>query len=179
VTAPSAHNGSGALLERRLDAPPADLSPAAVAGALRASGVRACCLADAGAVAPAAARAPETAAAALAAVTAANPSYRWELTPSGLLNLFPAGSVLEAGVGERHVAGTGVWRVLEADLGLAEHGIELFMELQDGDGPAVATDLPAGTLRDALNALVAPLPGAVWDITGRPGAYFLSITAIG
>ena len=174
----SAGNGSGVLLERPLAAPPADLSPSAVAGALRAGGVRACCLADAGAAAPAAEPPPATAAEALDAAAGANPGYRWELTPSGLVNLFPSGSVLEDAVGAQAVAGKGVWAVLEQDLGLGEHGIELFMSFRDGDGPAVAADLAAGTLRDALNALIAPLPGAVWDISGSPGAYYLTITSV-
>lgn len=76
-------------------------------------------------------------------------------------------SVLDEDVPALHVAGKGLWRVLEEDVGLADHGVELFRELRDGDGAPVPADLRAGTLRLVLDELVAPLRATVWHISGK------------
>lgn len=165
-------------LDRPLDPPPADLSPAAVAGALRRAGVRACFFELSGSEDAPAGSAPATAVAALDAVAEANPGYRWEHGPDGLVDIFPAGSVLDEDVPTLRVAGKGLWQVLDDDVGLADHGIELFLELRDGDGPPVPADLPGGSLRAVLDELVAPLRDMVWQISGQPGAHFLSVTLI-
>jgi hypothetical protein len=178
VTGASTANGVKALLDRRLDTVLTDLSPAAVANALRGSGVRACCLEDAEAEKPTGAASVNTVRDALDAAADANPGYRWDTTPEGLVNLFPSPSVLDADVPEIHAAGKGLWQLLEEDVGLASHGIELFEEFRDGAGPPVPGDIPAGSLRSALNRLVAPLEATVWHVSGRPGAYFLTITSI-
>ena len=169
---------TSALLDQRLESPPLDPSPGAAANALRAAGIRVCCLelGDSGS-APHSGP-PSTAREALEAVVSADPRYRWELTESGLLDLYPSPSVLDDEVPALPAAGKGLWSVLEDDLDLGGHGIELFMEFRDGDGPPVASDVPAGTLRSALDELIAPTPGAVWHISGNPGAFYLTITAI-
>jgi hypothetical protein len=165
-------------LDRPLEPPPTDLSPTSVAEALRRAGIRACCL-DVTQTDPAsAAPPPSTVAGALAGVVERNPGYRWEPGPDDLLDIFPVPSVLDDDVPALHVAGKGLWRVLEEDVGLADHGVELFLELRDGDGPPVPADLPAGTLRFVLDELVAPLRATVWHISGKPGAAFLSVTLI-
>jgi hypothetical protein len=167
------------LLDRRLDTVLRDLSPAAVAGELRAAGIRACCLDDAESEKPTSAASVATVRDALDAVAEANPGYRWDVGPNDLLNIFPAPSVLDDDVPRLDVAGKGLWTVLEEDVDLASHGIELFMEFRDGAGPPVSAEVPGGSLRSVLNHLVAPLDGTVWHISGTPGAYFLTITSIG
>lgn len=170
---------TAALLDRPLGSPPLDPSPGSAANALRAAGIRACCLELGDRATATDTGPPSTVAEALEAVVRADPRYRWEITESGLLDLFPTPSVLDDDVPALPVAGKGLWTVLEDDVGLAGHGIELFLELRDGDGPPVPDDLPAGTLRAALDALVAPVDQTVWHITGNPGAFFLTVTAIG
>lgn len=179
MSGPSTANGAKALLDRRLDTVLRELSPTAVAGALRTAGLRACVLENAESEKPTAAASVDTVRDALEAVAEANPGYRWDVAPEGLVNIFPVPSVLDDDVPELHVAGKGLWSVLEEDVGLASHGIELFMEFRDADGPPVPDDVPGGSLRSVLNRLVAPVAGTVWHISGRPGAYFLSITSIG
>ena len=169
---------TAAQLDRALEPPPSDLSPAAVAGALRRAGIRACFMELPGSEPPAAATPPATAADALAGVVEANPGYRWEPGPEDLVDIFPVPSVLDDQVAPLEVAGKGLWSVLDDDVGLAEHGIELFLEMRDGDGPPVPSDLPGGTLRSVLDELIAPLRATVWQISGRPGALFLSVTLI-
>jgi hypothetical protein len=167
-----------ALLARRLQSPPLEPSPAAVAGALRASGIRACSLEYGADVTPfPSSGPPSTVGEALDSVAAADPRYRWEVTPEGLVNLFPSPSVLDDEVPPLPVAGKGLWSVLEQDL-LPGRGVELFMELRAGDGPPVPADLPGGTLRSALNALIAPVGSSIWQISGNPGAHYLSVTEI-
>jgi hypothetical protein len=179
LSGPSTANGTKALLDHRLDTILRDLSPAAAANALRGAGIRACCLENAEGEKPTAAASVNTVRDALDAVAEANPGYRWDAVPEGLVNVFPVRSVLDEEVPELRVAGKGLWSVLEEDVGLASHGIELFMEFRDGDGPPVPGDVPAGSLRSVLNRLIAPVAGTVWHISGRPGAYFLTITSIG
>jgi hypothetical protein len=167
-----------ALLARRLESPPLDPSPASVAGALRAAGIRACSLEYGADATPfPSSGPPSTVAEALDSVTAADSRYRWEITPEGLVNLFPSPSVLDDEVAPLPVAGKGLWSVLEEDL-LPGHGIELFMEFRSGNGPAVPADLPGGTLRSALNTLIAPVGSSVWQISGNPGAHYLAVTEI-
>jgi hypothetical protein len=170
---------SAAVLDQALGSPPLDPSPGAAANALRAAGIRANCLELGDRSTASEAGPPSTAGEALKAVVRADPRYRWEVTNAGLLDLYPTPSVLDDAVPALSVAGKGLWTVLESDLGLADHGIELFMELRDGDGPPVPDDLPAGTLRAALDRLVAPVDQTVWHITGNPGAFFLTVSAIG
>jgi hypothetical protein len=170
--------GTAPLLDRQLEPPLADPSPSAVSEALRRAGIRACSFENVDAERPAASAPIATVRDALEAVESANPGYRWEITAEGLVDIFPVPSVLDESVPELRVAGRGLWRVLEEDVGLAKHGIELFGELRDGDGPPVPSDLPAGPLRSVLNRLIAPLPGTVWHIAGRPGAYFLTVSTI-
>ena len=167
-----------ALLDQRLESPPLDASPGAAANALRAAAIRACCLELGDSHSLPDSGPPSTAREALEAVVNADPRYRWEVMESGLLDLYPSPSVLDDEVQELAVAGKGLWAVLEDDLDLGGHGIELFMELRDGDGPPVASDVPAGTLRSALDELIAPVDGTVWHISGSPGAFYMTITAI-
>lgn len=179
MSGPSTANGTKALLDRRLDTVLQDLSPAGVAGALRGAGIRACCLENSDSPKPTSAASVNTVRDALDAVVEANTGYRWDALPEGLVNIFPVPSVLDDDVPQLSVAGKGLWSVLEEDVGLASHGIELFMEFRDGDGPPVHADVPGGSLRSALNHLIAPVAGTVWHISGSPGAYFLTITSIG
>ena len=71
--------------------------------------------------------------------------------------------------------GEGLWRVLDGRLRVRDHGIALFQELEDGDGPTISVSLRPGSLRDALNALVAPIDAAVWHISGSSGGWFLPV----
>jgi hypothetical protein len=112
-------------------------------------------------------------------VVAANPGYQWDLTPDGLVNVFPVPSVLDEPVSPVNLAGMGLWRVLEDYLALRQYKIELFMELREGDGPVVSVDLSAASLRAALNTLVAQIDNSVWHISGTPDAYFLTVLSTG
>jgi hypothetical protein len=171
--------GRDDLLSRRVDlhTPP---SPTAACEALRAKHVRACCFEDADA-GPRSRPVPANLATvrdALDAVVAAYPEYCWGVAVNDLLNVYPRGSVIEQEAPALHIAGKGLWVVLEEDLELKDRGITLFTELRNGDGPQLFVDLEEGTLRDALNACVAPVQGAVWQISGVRGNYFLSISVI-
>lgn len=171
--------GQDDLLSRRVDlhTPP---SPSAVCEALRAKHVRACCFedADAGPASRPVAANLATVRDALDAVVTVYPEYRWEVAVDDLLNVYPRGSVIAERAPALHVAGKGLWVVLEEDLELKDRGITLFTELRNGDGPHLFVDLEEGTVRDALNACVASVQGAIWHISGVRGNYFLSISVI-
>ena len=170
---------SGAsLLDRPLPPGVVLASPVAVCARLREWGIRACCLEDPARVNPSAGS-PEvgTVRELLDAVVAENPSYGWDLTADGLVNVFPSPSVLDDEVGPLECDSEGLWRVLDDRLGLRDHDVELFQELEDGDGPTISVSLPRGSLRDALNALIAPIDAAVWHISGSPGGWFLTVTS--
>jgi hypothetical protein len=175
------------LLDRPLAIGPVERSPAAVCARLRELGIRACCLDDPEQVTEqvterAAGQATgkddatpsATVRGLLDDLVATHPSYRWELAQSGLVNVFPARSVLDDPVPGFVARGDGLWRVLER-LRLQDHGIELFQELGDGDGPALSVEVAPGSLRSALNAVVAPVDGAVWHLSGSAGAWFLTV----
>jgi hypothetical protein len=153
-------------------------SPAQVCARLREWGIRACCLEDPALVNPSAGS-PEIATVRqlLDAVVAENPSYRWDLAADGLINVFPSQSILDDQVDGLECESEGLWRVLDDRLRLRDHGMELFQELEDGDGPTISVSLPPGSLRDALNALVAPVEAAVWHISGSPGGWFLTVSS--
>jgi hypothetical protein len=172
--------GQDDLLLRRVDlhVPP---SPSAVCEALRAKKVRACCFEDADLgprARPVEAMNLATVREAVDGIVTAYPEYRWEVALDDLLNVYPRGSAIEKKAPALHVAGKGLWVVLEEDLQLRDRGITLFTEFRDGDGPLISADLEDGTVRAALNACVAPLGGAVWHISGIRGHYFLSISAV-
>jgi hypothetical protein len=167
------------VLDQRLGGGPTEPSPAAACQLLRGAGIRACCFEDSTLVRASAPARYGTVRELLTAVVAANPGYRWDVTPDGLVDVFPSPSVLDETVSPIKVADTGLWRVLEEDLSLRRYGIELFMELRDGDGPPVSVDLPGGSLRAALDTLVAPITDSVWHVSGLPGAYFLTVSRIG
>jgi hypothetical protein len=171
------------LLDRPLDTGPDERSPAAVCARLRELGIRACCLDDPEQVTVRAtgqptgkddATPPSTVRGLLDDLVVTHPSYRWELAQGGLVNVFPSRSVLDDPVPGFVAQGEGLWRVLER-LRLQDHGIELFQELGDGDGPALSVDVAPGSLRSALNAVVAPVDGAVWHLSGSAGAWFLTV----
>jgi hypothetical protein len=172
-------NASGAsLLDRPLPPGAVSASPAAVCARLREWGIRACCLEDPARINPSAGS-PEvgTVRELLDAVVAENRSYRWDLTAHGLINVFPSPSVLDDQVDSLECDSEGLWRVLEDRLRLRDHGMELFQELAEGDGPTVSVSLPRGSLRAALNGLVAPIDAAVWHISGSPGGWFLTVSS--
>ena len=169
---------SASLLDRPLPPGVVVASPAAVCARLREWGIRACCLEDPALINPSAAS-PEigTVRELLDAVVAENHSYRWDLTADDLINVFPSHSVLDDRVDQLDCESEGLWRILEDRLRLRDHGIELFQELEDGDGPTISVSLPSGSLRDALNAVVAPIDAAVWHISGSPGGWFLTVSS--
>ena len=169
---------SASLLDRPLPPGVGVASPAAVCARLREWGIRACCLADPARINPSAGS-PEigTVRELLDAVVAENHSYRWDLTADDLINVFPSHSVLDDQVDQLDCESEGLWRILEDRLRLRDHGIELFQELEDGDGPTISVSLPSGSLRDALNAVVAPIDAAVWHISGSPGGWFLTVSS--
>lgn len=167
------------VLDQPLPTRIVEASPAGACAVLREMGVRACCLDDPAQVASHTQSDASTVGDLLDAVVAENPSYRWEFGPDDtLLNLFPQASVLDEPAPELDVAGEGLWIVLERRLRLADHDIELFVELRDGDGPPVTATAPAGPLRLALNAVVAPLDKAVWDVSGSTDAWFLTVSSL-
>lgn len=164
------------LLDRPLPESPVRTTPAAVCARLRELGVRACCLDDPEHVSGHSTTSATTVQGLLDDLVADNPSYRWELVQHRLVNVFPSRSVLDDPVPGVVAEGDGLWSVLER-LRLQDHGIELFQELGDGDGPALSMEVPPGSLRSALNAVVAPVDGAVWHLSGAPGAWFLTVSA--
>lgn len=111
-------------------------------------------------------------------ITGRNPGYVWTTAQADLINVYPAGSVLDEKVGELSVEGKGVYRILKEDLGIAKYGVSLFDELTSGDGPPVDLRLESADLREALNQIVGRIGSTVWHISGRPGAYWLTITGI-
>jgi hypothetical protein len=166
------------IVDHPLPGEPTPPAPAPACQLLRGAGIRACCLDDATRAQAPAPAVYRTVRDLLDAVTQENPGYRWEVVPSGLVNVYPVPSVLDDPVGPVKAAGTGLWRVLDEILGITRHNLELFVEFRDGDGPLVNVDLPAASLRTALNALVASVPDTVWHISGTPDAYFLTVSAI-
>jgi hypothetical protein len=154
-------------------------TPTAVSEALRGRGVRACCFAPSDAPRGNIEReAAEFASAqdALEAVVAADPAYRWCIAEAGLVNLFPQDSVIERAAPAVHVTDEGLWAVVERNLRLDDYGIELFAELRDGDGPPVSLDLSGVSLREALNACLAPVDRTFWHLSGVPDAFYLTIS---
>jgi len=114
----------------------------------------------------------------LDAIVERNPGYQWDEPRVGLINLFPGDSVLDSPVPTVAVRSKGCWRVLEDNLQISTLGIFLFEEFGDPDGPAVDLDLERADLRTALNTIVGQLEPFVWQVAGRPGAYYLSFTSV-
>ncbi|ONI77924.1 hypothetical protein ALI144C_31485 [Actinosynnema sp. ALI-1.44] len=166
------------VLDRRL--PPVDTrpTPSEASQLLRSLGIRLCCLDDTSRVLEPAPETYRTAEGILEAVATTNPGYQWDIVANGLVNVFPVPSVLDEPVPPLTVAGTGLWRVLEEHVAIPRYKIQLFMEFRDDDGPPVPADLPAGSVRAALNTLIAPVAQTVWHVSGTPDAWFLTVSAI-
>jgi hypothetical protein len=154
--------------------------PSAVCEALRAKGVRACCLDDTGADPRPLASTSSfvTVRDALAGITAERPRYRWEIAYPDLVNVYPVDSVIENDAPPLHIAGKGLWVVLEEDLPLRNWDITLFVEFKAGDGPPVFVDLEGASIRAALSACIGQVRGAVWHISGTPDNYVLSVSDV-
>ena len=110
-------------------------------------------------------------------IVSKNPGYRWVLDESGLINLFPAQSILDTRVGPSNVKGKTPWEILEEDIQIEKVGLSLFMEFQD-DSQRMDFSIKKVSLREALNSLVDQLGNTVWHISGSPGAYYLTLTAV-
>lgn len=112
-------------------------------------------------------------------ITKHNPGYVWTTAQADLINIYPAGSVLDEKLGGLQVESKGVYRVLREDLKVAEYGISPFDELTAGDGPPVGLRFESASLREALNELVGQLGDTVWHISGREGVYYLTLSGVG
>jgi hypothetical protein len=110
-------------------------------------------------------------------IVAANPGYRWRQGADDLIEIGPHRSVLDERIGPVRRRGEGAWRVLRS--ALQQRGISLFQELERGDGPPVDLALEDADVRDLLNAVALQLGRVVYHVSGRPGAYFLTISDVG
>lgn len=111
-------------------------------------------------------------------IISVNPGYLLAVEPGDLINLYPAGSVLDERVPALSVSGKGVRRILREDLEIERRGISLFMEFSAGEDPLIDLRLELCDLRAALNRIVGQLSNSVWHISGNPGAYSLTITEV-
>jgi hypothetical protein len=114
----------------------------------------------------------------LDAIVERNPGYVWDEPKDGLINLFPAKSVLDSPVPAVVVRSKNARHVLEQDLRIEAQGIFFFEELSGPDDCSIDLALEHTNLRSALNTIVFQLGPLVWHIAGRPGAYFLSFTSV-
>jgi hypothetical protein len=105
-----------------------------------------------------------------------NPSYCWEQVNNNLINIFPENSILDSKVPYLDVKNKGLWRVLEEDLEIEKKGIYLFVEFGESDGELIDLSLESADLREALNAIINQLDRTIWHISGRQGAYYLTIS---
>ncbi len=112
----------------------------------------------------------------LDAVVFLHPNYQWTVDED-LVNIYPLHSVLDTRVGSLRVSAKEVGDILEEDLQIEKLGITYFSELA-GIGPSINLDLQDVDIRQALNAIVKELGQAIWHISGRPQAYFLSFSGV-
>jgi hypothetical protein len=120
----------------------------------------------------------QTLAGVLEAIVARHPSYRWQAVDDELINLFPRRSLLDAPLPEVSLRAVGSRRALEENLRIQSLGLSLFAEFGDPEGFTVDLELRGADLRAALNAMVRQHPPLVWQISGQPGAYFLSFSQV-
>jgi hypothetical protein len=165
----------------RFQAPSSSVSTCA--NVLRRSGFKVCLMEDLEIAGYARARLPldlpgATVGRVLDEVVDRNPGYRWEEVPSDLFNVFPAESILGTTIPELKVENESLSSVLSGLLRREPLGLTLFHEMESGADPRIKLDLKSTDLRRALNAIVARLGRTVWQISGRPGAYFLTLTVV-
>lgn len=173
-------SGASDILSRRVDDfEVQEDSISACANQLRRLGIRVCSFEELPRDQGASLRLRDaTVAQILDAISARNPGYRWDEAAPGLINVFPSECVLQRPVPEPGAWSKPAWLLLEEDLNIASHGIVLFNEFGDPDGPPVSLGSPVRDLRDALNAIVRQWFPMVWHIAGQPGAYHLSFTLV-
>jgi len=107
-----------------------------------------------------------------------NPAYTWEKVDDDIINIFPKNSVLDTKVPAIRIKGKALVRALVEDLGLEDKGIYLFNELSQAGGPVIDMRLKESSLREILNKIIQECGRVAWHISGRPGAYFLTLTDV-
>ncbi len=107
-----------------------------------------------------------------------NSNYVWEKVGEDIINIFPKESILDLRLPKLDIRKKDLYKILLEDLKIEEKGIYIFSELMQTDKLLVDLHIEDSSLRYALNEIVAQLGETVWHISGRSGAYYLTLTNI-